>query len=112
MPKKTKAQKIIAELRRKVAAQETTRSTLISPARKDSQEESLKEGRVKEPSQTLAYPETKNMEVLSSFVISDLKKSISLTVLAIALQFVLYYLLELDGFRNFSWIIDLIRKRV
>ena len=92
MPKKTKAQKIIAQLRRKVAAKEA--ESMISKVAKENQ--------AKKISPTLSSTETEQKRTLPSFVLSDLKKSLLLTGLAISLEFVLYYLLELGVINKLS----------
>ena len=86
MPKKTKSQKIIADLRRKLAAQQKAEVSRL--------EKKLV------PKKPLISTKTKSEapKVLSSFIINDLKKSLALTLLAISLEFVLYYALEIKGF--------------
>ena len=96
MPKKTRAQKIIAKLRRELTKKETKRES--SPQKKPFF-----------PKETL--PEKEKSSSLRNFVVNDLKKSLFLFSLAIALQLVLYYLLELEGLRKFDWIILLIKLK-
>lgn len=81
MPKKTKSQKIITELRRQLAGQGES----LSRAKKT----------VEKPSLTLPKQEIEQGQRVSPFAVSDLKKSLFLCLLAISLELVLYYLLEL-----------------
>lgn len=99
MPKKTRSQKIIASLRKQLQTQETVRQAVT------------RETLVEKATPTIAEPELERPAAFSSFILSDLKKSLFLTLLAISLEFVLYYLLELGGFERLGWIIDLIGKR-
>jgi len=85
MPKKTKSQKIIAELRRKLAAQPPS---IITP-QPIPQKISKKKKRESPLSSTKI--ELKTPKSPSSFIVNDLKKSLLLTGLAISLELVLYY---------------------
>lgn len=124
MPKKTKAQKIIAQLRRKLATKRAKRefleagkkSTPHLPPRKAGQgrktkltTEALKREGV---GKDFIQPEFKNQETPSSFVINDLKKSLFLFSLAIVLQLVLYYLLELGWINKLGPLINKIASLV
>lgn len=97
MPKKRKSQKIIAELRRKLTAQEEEK-TLSIPIIKE-----------KKQIKKRLLMSTKSSPIFPSFIISDLKKSFFLTGLAISLEFVLYYLLELKAITKLSPLIEKIK---
>lgn len=86
MPKKIRSQKIIAELRRKLAKEQ--QGEAVKPVKKN----------------LLISPkiEMETKEKPSSFVISDLRKSLFLTTLAISLEIVLYYMLEKGGIEILS----------
>ena len=92
MPKKKKSQKIIAELRRKLSVQEVGK-IVSKPI-------------IKEKKQIKKRPLTsvKSSPILPSFIINDLRKSLFLTLLAISLEFVLYYLLEIKSIENLNFI--------
>lgn len=94
MPKKTKAQKIIAQLRRKLVAKEARKIVF------------KEERREKKSPPVLTEPKPQSQEASVSFVLGDLKKSLFLTALAISLEFVLYYLLELGGVSQLSPLIN------
>lgn len=96
MPKKRKSQKVITELRRKLAAQEE--KTLSAPIIKE-----------KKQIKKRLLISTKSSPIFPSFIISDLKKSFFLTGLAISLEFVLYYLLELKAITKLSPLINKIK---
>jgi len=93
MPKKRKSQKIIAELRRKLATQQSEKP-VSKPVFK-------KEKQIKKTPLISTKPEIPTQTVFSSFITSDLKKSLFLTGLAISLEFVLYYVLEVRGIKSF-----------
>ena len=97
MPKKRKAQKIITELRRKLAQQQTAREIL------------QKEKRVKKMPLISVKTERKTEKVFPSFIAADLKKSLFLFLLAISFEFVLYYLLEKGGVTRLTpWLTKLL----
>ena len=85
MPKKTKSQKIIADLRRKLATQQIKEAPL--PRTKQLKKKPLISTKIKNEAPI----------ILSSFIVKDLKKSLALTLLAISLEFVLYYVWEVRG---------------
>ncbi|MBL7159839.1 hypothetical protein ISS85_05145, partial [Candidatus Microgenomates bacterium] len=85
MPKKTKSQKIITDLKRKLATQQKEEVSLPQ-ARQVNKRPSIS---------TKAKSETPT--ILSSFIVKDLKKSLALTLLAISFEFVLYYVWEVRG---------------
>lgn len=86
MPKKRKSQKIITELKRKLAAQKE-KKTLSVPIIKEKKQ-------IKKRLLISTKSETECQAILPSFIISDLKKSFFLTGLAISLELVLYYILK------------------
>ena len=88
MPKKRKSQKIIADLRRKLAAQQIKEIPLP------------KTKLVKKKPSISTKAKSETPIVLSSFIVKDLKKSLALTLLAISFEFVLYYVWEVRGFKS------------
>jgi len=92
MPKKKKSQKIIAELRRKLSVQEVGR-IVSKPIIKE-----------KKQIKKRLLTSVKSSPILPSFIINDLRKSLFLTLLAISLEFVLYYLLEIKSIENLNFI--------
>ena len=99
MPKKTRSQKIIAELRRELASRQA-RKMSATPRQKKKERAELKKKKPIEKSTSVSTKfenAPRNEKTLCSFILSDLKKSLFLTMLAISLEFVLYYLLEIKS---------------
>lgn len=97
MPKKTRSQKIIANLRRQLTVKEKNLK--------------IEKSAVSEKSLTTQPPlQHEQQQKVPFFVINDLKKSLFLTALAISLELVLYYLLELGGFGKLGFLLDNLKK--
>lgn len=105
MPKKTKKEKIIAELRRKLETVKTETETITLPATHEIPSE--KKELARRPISTVNYqmPTTKSFPVNSvslkteapSIVLKDLRKTFLLAGLAISLELVVYWITELGG---------------
>lgn len=93
MPKKTRKEKIIAELRRKLETAKISDEKVIVEKKESPR-----------PIPNFQFPTSNIPTVATSFVLRDLKKTFLLAGLAISLELVVYWLTELGGSKFFKFL--------
>jgi len=109
VPKKTKQEKIIAELRRKLEATNTTVKPVISDIGVKIEKHQAPQPIT--PTTNYQIPAVKNPigkatiqpNQSNVYIIKDLRKTFLLTTLAISFEFVIYWLTELGGSKFFRF---------
>ncbi len=107
MPKKTKKEKIIAELRRKLETREpqNEKDDEVIIKQKDSYREQTPIPNYQLPTvrqSRISQPALINLPV--NFILRDLKKTFILAGLAISFEFIIYWLTELGGSKFFHFL--------
>lgn len=103
MPKKTRQEKIIAELRRKL---ETTKAQSLetTPRITNLAEEKQVLPGYRLPSQSFSSPKTTISLQSTTDIMKDLKKTFFLSGLAISFEIIVYWLTELGGSKFFKFL--------
>lgn len=104
MPKKTRQEKIIAELRRKL---ETTKAQGLetTPIMTKPAEEKKVSSDYRLPDRPVSSPKTQVLTLQSTTdIMRDLKKTFFLTGLAISFEVIVYWLTELGGSKLFKFL--------
>jgi uncharacterized membrane protein len=107
MPKKTRQEKIIAQLRRQLQSQNTiatgqqkSLSQIIQPTRKKSAVNSYSLNHVAFDTQN--HKNQKPIDPVNhDYALSDMKRIISITLLAFIFEIALYFFMNLNGFSKF-----------
>jgi hypothetical protein len=97
VPKKTKKEKIIAELRRKLDRIEVRSGKIDLEVRNLDKLEDKSTPLISKNQDVQFQVPTSNLQLPTSYIINDLQKTFFLAGLAISLELVIYWLSELGG---------------